>query len=111
MSRKKKKVATAPIELEVLEVRRTPLRRFLVTAYSSLPADRLKEEPDMRVEADACSGSVVSMQLMQQFRKSCYYYLTVKDITPARKRGNHAESLECDEERLSEEYCLDSTRP
>lgn len=83
---RKKKVATAPIELEVVEVRSTPLKKFLVTAYSALPANRESEAPDISVEIEACSASMASVLMMRQYGRPSYYYMNVADITPATKK-------------------------
>lgn len=91
---KKRKQPTPPIELEVRPLQDVTLRRFLVTAYSNLPADHRTEEPDIRVEVEACSGSAASVEMMRQFRRPSYYYMTITDITPAKKRRSHIEEAE-----------------
>ena len=86
---RKKKQPLAPVELEVMPVHDTLMKRFIVTAYSSRPEDPSKEEPDIRLETDACNGSAASMEMMRQFRRPSYFYMTITDITPARKRKSH----------------------
>lgn len=90
MGRKKKVVE--PVELEVMPVRETDLKRFIVTAFITMPADHLTEEPDIREEIEACNGSAASSRIMRQHGRPSYYYLTVTDITPAKKRQREGEA-------------------
>jgi hypothetical protein len=99
MSRKQ----TEPLELEVMPVHEIELRKFIVTAYSVLPADHLKDEPDIRVEIEAASGCAAGVQVMRLHRRNCYYYMKIRDISPPKKRRSHVESVECTEEPILEE--------
>lgn len=103
MSRRKKVVEVAPVELEVMEVHAVPARKFVVTAFTTLPADHLKDEPQIREEIEACSGSAAGLQMMRMHRHPSYFYMKIQDISPPKKRRSHVESIECDEEQLSEE--------
>jgi hypothetical protein len=88
MSRKQ----TEPLELEVMPVHEIELRKFIVTAYSVLPADHLKDEPQIREEIEACSGSAAGLQMMRMHRHPSYFYVKVVDITPAKKRHRHSDN-------------------
>ena len=88
MSRKQ----TEPLELEVMPVHEIELRKFIVTAYSVLPADHLKDEPDIRVETEAPSGSAATLIMMRQYRRPSYFYVKIQDITPAKKRSRHSDN-------------------
>ena len=86
---KKKQVESAPVELEMMEVHETDLKKFIVTAFTALPADHLKDEPDIREEIEACSGAAATTQMMRMHRHSSYFYIKVQDISPPKKRQRH----------------------
>ena len=107
MGRKKKVEEKAPIELEVMPVHEVVKRQFIVTAFSALPADYLKDEPDIRVEVEAASACAASVAMMRQFRRPSYFYVKVVDVTPPKARRRHSvEDAGCGEEDQPSEELL-----
>lgn len=96
MSRKKQ--APEPLELEIMPAHEIVMRKFIVTAFTIMPVDHLKDEPQIREEIEADSASAASVVMLRMHRHPRYYYMTVRDITPPKKRRSHVESFIGDEE-------------
>ena len=104
MSRRKQQ-PPEPLELEIMPVHEVVLKKFIVTAFTTLPADHLKDEPQIREEIEACSGSAAGLQVMRMHRHPSYFYMKIQDISPPKKRRRHSveDVAGCEEDQLSEE--------
>ena len=86
---RRKQQPPEPLELEIMPAHEVVKRQYIVTAYSNLPADHLKDEPDIRVEIESASACSASVAMMRQYPRKSYYYVKIVDVTPAKTRTRH----------------------